>query len=112
MKKLAMLGLALIFSLYQMTAIAKTTWQGWLNELKQEATSEGIDPDLFEQLFADMSAPSQTVQHFNSNQPEHRITYPEYKNTRVDKYKIMIGRKMYKKHQLILQKVARAYNVN
>jgi len=112
MKTILTLSLILFGFLYQASALAKPSWERWVSELKEEAISEGIDPDLFEELFANISAPDQSVQHLNHHQPEHRITYPEYKRTRADTYKIIIGRKEYIKHQSILRNVAQSYNVN
>src|SRR6185437_3692026 len=99
MKTILTLCLMLLGFLYQSTSLANPGWEQWVSELKEEATSEGIDSDLFDELFANISAPDQKVQHLNHHQPEHRITYPEYKSTRADTYKIIIGRKEYKKHQ-------------
>ncbi len=112
MKTILTLCVILFGFLYQIQAEAKSDWERWVSELKEEAISQGIDSDLFDQLFANISAPDQSVQHFSQHQPEHRITYPEYKNTRADTYKIIIGRRAYKKHQSILQSVARSYNVS
>ncbi len=112
MKTILTLSLALFLLSYQLSANAKPSWDRWVSELKKEAVAEGIDPNLFDQLFANISAPDQSVQHFSHHQPEHRITYPEYKITRADNYKIFIGRKEYKKHQSTLRSVARDYQVN
>lgn len=112
MKTIPTLCIILFVFFYQIAALAKPSWELWVSELKEEAISEGIDPNLFDQLFANISAPDQSVEHFSHHQPEHRINYPEYKNTRADTYKIIIGRREYKKHQSILQSVAHSYNVN
>ncbi len=112
MKTILTLCLISALFLYQVPVKAISNWELWVNELKDQAVSEGIDADLFDQLFANISAPDQSVQHFSRHQPEHRITYPEYKNSRADHYKIIIGRKEFKKHQSILQNVENNYNVN
>lgn len=87
-------------------------WANWVNELRQEAISQGIDPDLFDQLFDEIPEPDRHVMRSNHNQPEHRMTYPEYRNTRADQYKISIGRKEYQKHKTALEKIGRAYQVD
>lgn len=112
MKIILTLFLSLVAIMYQITAEAVPSWSQWVSDLKKEAISEGIKPDLFDQLFANISTPDVSVQHFNQHQPEHRITYPEYQKTRADNYKILIGRKEYKKYKTILESVGHDYNVD
>ena len=58
--------LFLFLSLFSVIAYANN-WNEWVSELKEEAVAEGIDPDLFDRLFAALSAPDRTVQHLHHN---------------------------------------------
>ena len=108
MKKIIILLLTTLLS----TVCYATDWDQWVSELKEEAVSKGIDSDLFDKIFSNIPAPDSTVQHLIRHQPEHRITFNEYKETRADRYKIIIGRKEYRKNQETLESVARDYNVS
>jgi membrane-bound lytic murein transglycosylase B len=99
--------------LFQATeAFAKPTWQQWVADLKTEAVSQGIDPDMFDQIFSTIREPDHKVMHYDKSQPEHRITFLEYQNTRGDKYKIFIGRKEYQKHKELLEDIGERYSVD
>lgn len=94
------------------TVLYATDWDEWVSNLKEEAVSEGVDPELFDKIFENISAPDAVVHHLISHQPEHRITFNQYKETRADRYKIMIGRKEYRKNIDALQSIARDYHVS
>lgn len=112
MKTFLILLLSLVVCFTPGMAEAKMSWTQWVSDLRKEAISQGINPNLFDELFENISAPDMRVQQFNHSQPEHRISYTQYINTRADRYKIFIGRREYKKHQSILEQVARDYHVN
>jgi membrane-bound lytic murein transglycosylase B len=64
------LTLCLILFVFSCQATyAKPRWELWVSELKEEALSQGIDSDLFDQLFANISAPDQSVEHLSRHQP-------------------------------------------
>jgi membrane-bound lytic murein transglycosylase B len=107
---LTLFSIAIIF--FAGMAYANPAWDKWISELKQQAVSEGINSDVFDEAFATISAPDTKVQHLNNHQPEHRLTYDEYKESRVDSYKIMIGRREYQKNIASLESVSRDFNVN
>lgn len=111
MKPLLIIFLSLSVCLICIRSEAIPSWDEWLGELKVEAVSQGIDPLLFDQIFENIPAPDRHVQHFQHRQPEHRITYTEYRDTRADNFKILIGRKEYKKHKIILENIGRAYDI-
>ncbi|MBV8802254.1 MAG: lytic murein transglycosylase, partial [Gammaproteobacteria bacterium] len=106
--------IVLIFSLLCLNtvAMAKPTWQQWVAELKIEAVSQGIAPDLFDRIFRSIPEPDHRVISFDKTQPEHRITFLEYRNTRADKYKIFIGRREYELHKEILEEIGETYHVD
>jgi membrane-bound lytic murein transglycosylase B len=106
--------LILIFSLLCLNtvALAKPSWQQWVAELKIEAVSQGIDSDMFDRIFRSIPEPDHKVISFDKSQPEHRITFLEYRNTRADKYKIFIGRREYALHKEILDEIGETYHVD
>jgi membrane-bound lytic murein transglycosylase B len=86
-------------------------WRAWLNDLRTDAIAEGIDLYLFDQIFHDMT-PSPKHLHFDRTQPEHRLTYYEYRNTRANQNRIRTGRKMYQRHKFLLNEIGSRYGVN
>lgn len=91
---------------------AQQNWSTWLSQVKQEALAEGISPAVIDAAFADVHEPSRQVKGLAHSQPEHRLTYSKYRNSRVDSYRIAIGRKEYKKNQALLEKIGREYGVD
>ena len=61
-----------------------------------------VQNHLFDQIFSTLPGPDPKILRFEQKQPEHRISFVQYRNSRADHYKIMIGRKEYKKNQMIL----------
>jgi membrane-bound lytic murein transglycosylase B len=91
---------------------AQQNWSTWLSQVKQEALADGISPAIIDAAFADVHEPSRQVKGLAHSQPEHRLTYSKYRNSRVDSYRIAIGRKEYKKNQALLEKIGREYGVD
>lgn len=111
MKKTITAVLFLVLS-FSVCAADRTSWRGWVEELRQEAMHEGISPTLFDDVFKRMPAPSRKVKSLSRSQPEHRLTFDKYKKTRASKYRIAIGKKRYKKYQELLTSVGREYGVD
>lgn len=86
-------------------------WNQWLAELKQEAVADGIDPDLFDRAL-DGIQPAKRVLSFDRRQPEKRLTFMKYRNTRADAFRIRLGRSEYKKNKDILEEVGKQYGVD
>jgi len=87
-------------------------WNKWVAEVRQEALAQGISSALFDEAFSDIHAPSRQVKGLARSQPEHRLTYYKYRNSRVDNYRIIIGRKEYKKNKAIADEIANKYGVD
>ena len=106
--------LVLILSLLCLStvAMAKPSWQQWVAELKIEAIRKGIDPEMFDRIFKSIPEPDHKVISYDKSQPEHRITFLEYRNTCPDKYKIFIGRREYELHKNILEEIGETYHVD
>lgn len=107
------LALTLVASVcVQQVAYAKENWNQWVSQVRQEALSQGISPSVFDEAFAGIHEPSRRIKHFSRSQPEHRLTYMKYRNSRADNYKIVIGRREFKKNKALLEKIANEYDVN
>lgn len=87
------------------------SWPVWLAEFKKEAVADGIDPTFFDNVFQDIT-PNKTVINLDKRQPEKRLTFLQYRTTRADNYRIVIGRKEYKRHQQLLEKIGNEYGVD
>jgi membrane-bound lytic murein transglycosylase B len=83
----------------------------WLSELKQEALSEGISADVFEQMLANWK-PRVTVVKLDRNQPEKRLTFEKYRRTRANKSRVVYGHRAWKKHGRLISDVAKEYSVD
>ncbi len=99
--------------IFSANAYAQPTmsWNSWVQQLRQEALAQGIRPALFDQIFTGMK-PNTRVLHFDRTQPEKRITFDQYRKTRIDPYRIKLGVNAYKKYQQVLDKIGQQYGVN
>lgn len=88
------------------------SWNRWVAEVRQEALDQGISPIIFDEAFANIHEPSRRVKSLSRSQPEHRLTYTKYRNSRVDNYRIVIGRREYKKNRALADQIAREYGVD
>lgn len=88
------------------------SWNSWLSEVRQQALSEGIPQSLLDQAFADVNAPSSTVKSLARSQPEKRLTFSKYLETRANGYRITMGRKHYAKNKEMLENVGRDFGVD
>ena len=105
----------IIFFVSLLTSIesfAQQSWSSWVADVRKEALSEGVRPAVFDMAFADIHEPSHQVKGLAKSQPEHRITYQKYLNSRVDGYRISVGRSQYKRNQAIADEIAKVYGVD
>ncbi len=100
------------FVVNQSYAEGHQSWSSWVSGVRKEALAQGISPDVFDEAFADIREPSRQVKGLSKSQPEHRLTYLKYRNSRVDAYRIAIGRKQYAKHREVIDKIAKEYGVD
>lgn len=110
MKKWGLVVLAML--LLNQVVFAEQSWNQWLAGVKEEALQQGISPALFDQAFAGIHEPSRQIKGFMHSQPEHRLTFMKYLSSRVDGYRIAIGRKEYKKNKQVLEEIGHSYGVN
>lgn len=108
---LASISAALIFLISQ-DVLAKPSWHQWVSELREEAVNDGISPQLFDRIFDKIPAPNRRVLRYDKSQPEKRLTYDKYQRTRGSKYRIAMGKRMYKKYRPLLEQVGDDFGVN
>lgn len=106
------LGSLLLIVCFNQSAIAQQSWSAWLNDVKREAISKGIPEPLVAEAFANVHEPSRKVKGLARSQPEHRLTYIKYRNTRADKYRIAIGQKEFNKNKSLLQQIGNDFGVD
>lgn len=113
--KKILINLALFFYLlcYEQITSAQPSWSEWVFALRQEAiVSQQIDPDLFDRIFSTITGPNLKILQFEQTQPERRITYIQYRDSRADAYKIRVGSKEYQKNKNILLQIGHDYLVD
>lgn len=93
-------------------AFAQKSWSVFLSDVKQEALNQGIRSSIINLAFYGMDAPNRKVLYLDKTQPERRLTYTEYRNSRADAYRIALGKKELKKHQALLNDIERQYGVS
>ena len=90
---------------------SQPSWNAWVQQVRKEAIAEGIDPQLFDRVFADIKPDHKTL-HLDRTQPERRITFDKYRQTRGDAYRINLGVKKYKRYQNLLDEIGDQYGVD
>ncbi len=105
-----LLGLLLLIT-QPILARSNVSWRVWVAQLRHEAIAQGINPQLFDYIFSEMQ-PSQKHIHYDRSQPETRLTYYKYRNTRGNQYRIILGRKEYSKHKQLIDTIGAQYGVD
>ena len=98
MKKLCAVGVGGLMAFG--TASAGQSWSAWVSDLKQEAISQGVEPSIVDRAFRNIGQPSRRVTHYSKSQPEHRLTFSKYRTTRASNYRILLGKRNYKKNSI------------
>jgi membrane-bound lytic murein transglycosylase B len=112
-RKLQIAVLSLLFLLASpLFSAEQKNWNQWLREIKQEALARGIPAGLIESAFADIHEPSRQVKSLSRSQPEHRLTFAKYLNTRADKYRVAMGKKNYQKNKPLLDEIGQSFGVD
>lgn len=95
------------------TAYAATqNWDAWVAQVRQEALADGIKPTVFDEAFQGINEPSRQIKGLARSQPEHRLSYYKYRNSRVDSYRIAIGRKKFKEYHELLESIGQNFGVD
>ncbi|MEE9452743.1 MAG: lytic murein transglycosylase [Gammaproteobacteria bacterium] len=111
MKRILVPLVLFVTTFYSLPLLAQQNWSSWVAELKQETVSQGVDPSLFDRLFANVQ-PSRQILQFDRSQPEGRLTFRKYRRTRGDPYKISLGQQNLQKHKDLLEEIGYKYKVD
>jgi membrane-bound lytic murein transglycosylase B len=93
------------------TPSQSTTWSQWLAATEQEAISAGDSMTVVGGALNDLT-PDQRILGYEKTQPEGRLTYLQYRQSRGDDYRIKMGIREYKRNAPLLNRVARSYGVS
>lgn len=88
------------------------SFSAFVSDVKQEAIHQGIRPSVVQAAFANIQAPSKKVSSLDNSQPEKRITYNSYMQSRADAYRIKIGQKELSKYSNLLNDIQRQSGVS
>lgn len=88
------------------------SWHGFVSQLRSDAIADGIKPEVFDAAFRNIEAPSSSVLRLDKTQPEKRLSFMRYRNTRIDRYRIMLGRQEFRRHKSTLHSISNQFGVN
>ncbi len=108
------LFLAVLFIFHTVSAVTQheQSWQVWVRQLREEAIADGVRPQVFDRVFGAIPGPNPKVLKYYNTQPEHRLTFLAYRQSRADNARIQLGRQAYRKHQVLLDAIGRKYGVD
>ena len=101
----------LVFSCTVCAAFTKS-WKTFVAQLRVEAIEKGIRPAVFDQAFQNITEPHQSILRFDRTQPERRMTFIQYRNSRAPQSRIALGRSEMKKYGALLQSVSADFGIN
>lgn len=109
---LVCIALSSIFTVAQAnnTITSKPSFDAYIESLKTEAAAKGFKSSIIETSFENVVFHQRAVKADRS-QPEKVETLDTYLPKRLPKWKINRAKAMYKKHQVLLEKVAQEYGV-
>ena len=85
-------------------------WNNWLSKIKIEAVNNGISKKTVENELKNIK-PQKKIILRDRCQPESRITLKEYLYYRVDKGRIVGGKKILEKYKNELDKISKHFNI-
>jgi membrane-bound lytic murein transglycosylase B len=91
---------------------ASKQWDQWVADVRVEALEQGIRPEVFDAAFRTITEPSKQIKGLAKSQPEHRISYYQYRDSRIDAYRITIGRKKYQQYHDLVTAIGNDYGVD
>ena len=92
----------------QMPSVSE--WNDWLDNIKTEAINEGISVETVNKQLLNVK-PQKKIILRDRCQPESTITLDEYIYYRVDKARIVAGKKMLEKHKDILYQISNHFKI-
>ena len=111
--KLCRIFFCTILFIFSLTAFAaSTSWQSFVAQLRVEAIAKGIRPDVFDRAFANIHEPNPSVLRFDRTQPEKRITFMQYRNSRAPMSRIALGHREMKQYGNLLNAISNHFGVS
>lgn len=103
---------AALFSLSLMPAQAHAdeAFEKWVKDFKKEAVSKGISKSLVDEAMIGVK-PVPRIIELDRKQPEGTMTFAKYKKRVISDARVAQGRRLYKEHRVLLDKVAQKYGV-
>src|SRR3990167_1657100 len=112
MKRHGLRFIALMISV-SCTTFANGDWGSFVGGVRQEAVSQGIVNNAqFDDIFSHFSGPNVRILQLEQTQPEHRISFMQYRATRADGGRIAIGRVQWAHYGTLLTQIANQYGVD
>jgi membrane-bound lytic murein transglycosylase B len=94
------------------TAQPQKNWPLFIKEIRAEAIGQGIKPKILDLAFKGIKQPNRKVIKFDRTQPETRLTFLKYRNTRASAFRIKIGIGKLKKYHDIISHISEKYGVS
>ncbi|MDR8523640.1 lytic murein transglycosylase [Shewanella fidelis] len=104
------LATALIFSSSSVFAAEQPNWASCVAELQQKAKSEGLSQQTIDSTLANVKYVPRVIE-LDNKQPEFSQSFENYFTKRVTDWRVAQGRKLYKEHKVLLDKLAKQYGV-
>ncbi len=114
LKNKVVMGIFILASFFSAPAFSENPlpWEQFVAQLRAEALTDGIRAEVFDQAFATIKAPNTRVLRLDKTQPEKRLSFLEYRDSRVDASRIQMGREAMLHHQYALEQISKQYGVN
>lgn len=92
-------------------ASAASNFATWLQDLRQEALTQGITEQTLDAALQEINAPLPRIISLDRNQPELKLTLAEYLEQRLTPQRIETGRNMLRQHAELLERLEHRYGV-
>jgi membrane-bound lytic murein transglycosylase B len=86
-------------------------FDAWLADLKAEAITRGIRPEIVEEALGDLAEPNPQILERDRTQAEFTFDLDAYLKRRLTRDTVRTAGRMYTQHRALLQKVAKRYGV-
>ncbi len=89
---------------------ASQSFEQWLFELRAEALEKGISKEIVAQALSNIEHKDRIIE-LDRKQPEGRLTFAQYYERVINKKRISEGRRLFRKHRALLDRVSAQYGV-
>ncbi len=110
MRIIAIITATLLTATFFARSAHAESFQVWQQGFKVKAVAAGVSPEWFEKAMQGVE-PIERVIELDGKQPEHKITFEQYKKNVISQTRIDKGRKLYKQHYNELKDLEKIYGV-